>query len=220
MEEWFVPPNQRVLAHTIVSNYGYDQTGQVQYQFNQQGFRSPEFVPDRSVFFLGNSITFGIGLNRPASFADQVSQQINRPYGNLGLGCFYHENHDHLLNLTNLLARDQDDIFVIQINNLDRNRVNSNLVIANNNKKYCEQRFLDYFDQITTMLKYRQKLFLYWDEMEYNIPESIQKEFLIYNKFHFDQSLSDNASTFGAASHTAIAKTLSSKIRQFDQSCT
>lgn len=212
MEEWFVPPGQIALANTRVSKYGYDQSGLVEYQFNQQGFRSPEFVPQRSIFFLGSSITFGIGLNQADTFASALANKLNLPFGNLGFGAFYHENHDHLANLTKLLERNQDDIFVIQINNLDRRRVSPGLVIANNDKKYCEDRFLDYFEVVNTMLKDRQRVFVYWDDVEYNIPDSIQKQILIYNKFHLDYSLPNNPTTFGLASHRAIYKILSTKI--------
>ena len=212
MDQWFVPPEMLALANTQVNQFGYDQTKLVQYQFNQHGFRSPEFVTDRSIFFFGNSITFGIGLSQIDSFAELLSTTLGLPFGNLSLGCFYHENHDNLSNLTNLTTRDQDDLFVIQINNLDRRRVSSEVVILNNDKKYCEQKFLNYFDLVNTMLKGRRRLFLYWDTDEYDLPKSVQKELLIHNKFHLDRSLSNNASTFGSISHKAIAKVLLAKI--------
>ena len=212
-----MPPGQLALANTTVSKYGYDQTGQVDYQFNQHGFRGSEFIGNRSIFFLGNSTTFGIGVKQQDTFASQLSTTLDIPFGNLSFGAFYHENHDHLTNLARLLERDQDDIFVVQINNLDRRRVNSELVVGDNNKKYCMDKFLNYFDLVNTMLKGRDRLFIYWDNIDYNIPESIQKEILIYNKFHVDLSLPNNPKTFGQASHRAIYKILLAKIGQFNK---
>ena len=123
-----------------------------------------------------------------------------------------HENHDHLDNIKLLLETGNDsDIYVVQINNLDRQRINNHIVLIENNQAVCKTRFLDYFDQVTELLKYKNRLFLYWDNKSYNLPDSITDQFTIFNKFCLDTSLPGYPETFGYKSHSAIAKVLTIK---------
>jgi hypothetical protein len=79
-------------------------------------------------------------------------------------------------------------------------------VLIGNDREFCKKRFLDYFDQISTILKHTRKIFLYWDNVEYDLPKSVTDQILIYNKFHIDNSLSNNMDTFGTKSHLYISK--------------
>jgi hypothetical protein len=72
-----------------VNQFGLDKTGTIQYQFNQQGFRSDldfDFVPDWA--FFGCSFVAGIGVPIKKTFASKFSNSQN--YGVFGI---YH-NHD------------------------------------------------------------------------------------------------------------------------------
>jgi hypothetical protein len=110
-----------------------------------------------------------------------------------------------------LIDRDCDDIFVIQINNLDRLRCD-NTVTTGLSKIAARNRFLDYFDQIHHMFNGRRLLLVYWDDQDYNLPESIVKKIAIFNQFHLDNSIDHHPYTFGVRSHGAIAKTLTALI--------
>jgi hypothetical protein len=204
MEKWFVPEHMKQLAGLTVRNFGYDQTNTVEYQFNKYGFRNT-YNSGSSINIIGNSVSFGIGLRQ--SFGDIISQSINLPCNNLSLGCYLHENHDYISNLQQLIDRDCDDIFVIQINNLDRLR-DGNAVITGMDKITARDRFLDYFDQIHHMLNGRRLLLVYWDNQDYDLPQSIVKKIAIFNQFHLDNSINHQPYTFGMQSHRAIAKTL------------
>lgn len=207
MEEWVVPEHMKQLAGTTVKNFGYDKTNVIQYHFNEYGFRN-KYNSDPSINVIGNSVSFGIGVDQ--SFGDVLSQKINLPCNNFSFGCYFHENHDHLTNLKKLIDRDCDDIFIIQINNLDRLR-DGDTVVSGLDKITARDRFLDYFEQIDMMFNKRRLLLVYWDDQDFDLPQSIVKKIAIHNKCHVDCSL-DNKNTFGVRSHNIIAKTLASLI--------
>lgn len=72
--------NSRGLS---VDRYGLDQTGKIQYRFNDQGFRSDctmDFVPDYA--FFGCSFVAGIGVPVEQIFANLFSNSHN--YGVCG----------------------------------------------------------------------------------------------------------------------------------------
>ena len=211
MEARFISPEMLGLAGQTVKQFGYDSTGTVDYRFNQLGFRSPALVDQPSVIAIGNSVTFGIGLAESSTFGFQTARALDMPYANFSVGCYYHENHDHLANIEQLLERQYDDVFIIQINNLDRRRTEQR-VVDGNDATWCVSRFLDYFEQINSLLRNRRKCFVYWDNIDYNIPTTIEKQLLIYNKFHLDSSLADKPHTFGTISHRAVARAIESTL--------
>jgi hypothetical protein len=74
------------------------------------------------------------------------------------------------------------------------------------NKIQAVDRFVDYFSQVELLLKDKQKFYLYWDEVNYDLPLEIKNKLLIYNKFHHDISLPNNTETFGPKTHLIISK--------------
>jgi len=207
MEKWFVIPQMLDLAGKTVQHYGYDRQGLVDYSFNSLGFRSPEPNNDSRLVIVGNSISFGIGLDIQHTFGFLLSQHLNRHLDNRSLGCFFHENHDQLHNIKLLAQQDQDSVFVIQINNLDRKR-NGSVVNDNNPQEWCVKRFLDFFDQTEEILKNRPHTYVYWDDIDYQLPQYVINKIAIKNKCHYDSSLLNNKNTFGMKSHEHIAKIL------------
>lgn len=207
MEKWFVPDHMKLLAGSSTKLFGYDQTGSVDYNFNSLGFRSQEPSRAARVAVIGNSVSFGIGLPVANNYASILSNKLGIELDNMSIGCYMHENHDTLVNIKSLAQQDLETIFIVQINNLDRVR-QENKIICTDDQELCVKKFLDYFDQVTQILSHRPCLFVYWDNKEFDIPESVIKKIKIKNKFHLDQSLADNPSTFGPVSHRIIAQTL------------
>ena len=197
---WFISPEMAGSALSVTNKFGYDQQGVINYKFNKVGFRSPEFTEKRSLITIGNSISFGVGLDEKNAYGYKTAQQLNLEYINLSIGCYPHTNHQYLQNIANMLERDTDDVFVIQINNLARDNKN------------CVDKFLNYFDQVTELLKHKQKLFVYWDDIQHDLPKSVSDQILIYNKFHLDNSIAGQPQTFGVKSHNAIFQILCSKL--------
>jgi hypothetical protein len=75
-------PAYQTRGQTVIA-WGKDQTGQVEYTFNNQGFRSDteyDWQPD--VAFFGNSIIFGIGLPKEFVLTSQFTHSHN--YGLAG----------------------------------------------------------------------------------------------------------------------------------------
>lgn len=207
METWFVPKQMSSLAGSTVNSYGYDNQNTVSYCFNSLGFRSPEPSNDPSLVVVGNSISFGIGLDISQTYGSILANKLNRNLDNRSVGCYFHENHDHLVNINQLSQQDRDLIFIIQINNLDRQRQGDN-VVAGNSPDWCIKRFLNFFEQVESLLKHRPHKYLYWDNVHYDIPISVRKSMFIDNKFHLDTSIAGNRNTFGSKSHAAIARAL------------
>ena len=212
MENWVVSKNMGSLAGREVVNFGIDQSDNITYKFNSLGFRSPEHYNRDSVIVVGNSISFGIGIAEEDIYGYQVAEQAGLGYINCSLGCYFHENHDHLLNLKNLAKRTTNDLFLIQFNNLARQRVSAEKVISSRNKIQAVNNFIDYFTQVEQLLWNKQKFYFYWDNVDHVLPPEIKNKLLIHNKFHLDTSLPNNTNTFGIKSHLTISKVVLSKL--------
>lgn len=206
MEKWFVPDHMKQLADTTVTQFGHDTVGTVTYSFDSRGFRSKNHS-GRCLNAIGNTVSFGIGLDQQHTFGSKLAHHLNLELNNCSFGCYLHENHDHLQNLNNMIKRDSDDVFLIQINNLDRYR-DCGDVKTNIDAAWATKRFLDYFDQVREICKNHHVIYVYWDNIHYSLPPSVISEISIYNKFHIDQALPAHPDTFGVRSHRAISRVL------------
>lgn len=214
MEKWFVPEHMKQLASKSTKVFGYDNQNLVNYTFNHLGFRTDNTaVESNCINLIGNSISFGIGLAWQNTFGAMVSNNIKWPLNNFSVGCYRHENHDNLNNIKILSDLDNDDIFVVQINNLDRLRVNPTLVCTGLDKNFCRIRFLNYFEQLSELLKNKTTIYVYWDDQDYDLPKSIIDQMLIVNKLHLDTSLPEHSNTFGIKSNCAIATAITNKLK-------
>lgn len=206
MEKWFVPEHMKQLVNTSVTQFGIDHTRTVNYSFDSRGFRS-QHHNGRCLNVIGNTVSFGIGLDQQHTFASKLARHLDLNLNNCSFGCYLHENHDHLQNLNTMIQRDSDDIFLIQINNLNRSR-DGDVVKINMDTNWAVKRFLDYFEQVRETCKNHQVIYVYWDDIHYSLPSSIIDEIGIYNKFHLDQSLLTYPDTFGLRSHHYISQVL------------
>jgi len=200
------------LANTSTKVFDIDQQGLVTYDFDNLGFRTGKTLGQSNLCLFGNTISFGLGINYVHTFGSLVANDLDLKLKNLSFGCYLHENHDHITNIKNSI-QNNDDVFLIQINNLDRKRVSTNQVVKGNDASYCVKRFVDYFEQVDDLLKHRRKLYLYWDNVSYDLPKTISSQISIFNKCHIDNSLSVDSDTFGVKSHNLIAKIVSSKLK-------
>ena len=212
MANWFVPEHQQSLANQTVTKFGIDHQGIINYQFNSLGFRSSEPGQNPRLVTVGNSIAFGVGVPYQQTFSFKLAQKFGLQNENYSFGCYLHENHDHLNNISTLANQDIESIFIIQFNNLSRKRLNSESVVIHNNSEENLKKFLEYYEQVTDLLRGRLKFFLYWDSDSYQLPDSISRQILIRNKFHLDSSIPGHPETFGPNSHRAIYQVLSHKI--------
>lgn len=214
MEKWFVPEYMKQSAGSTITKFGIDQQGLINYTFDSIGFRNNnELSHDPNLIIVGNSISFGLGINQTETFGHLTSKKINIPMYNISFGATLHENHDHLPNIRHIANRNVNDIIILQINNLGRQRIDDQTVTICTDKHWCKKRFINYFDELTGILKGTHAVFLYWDDVDYDLPKAITDQFLIYNKLHIDNSL-PKQSTFGIKTNTAIAKVLTYQLRK------
>jgi hypothetical protein len=209
--QFFVPPHMQNLANQTVGSFGYDTSDTVQYQFNSLGFRGPELKDTASVIVIGNSVSFGLGLEFQNTYGYRVADHLGLPVANFSFGCYYHSNADYLDNIKLLSQRSHSDVFLIQINNINRLRIN-HAVIAD--PVTAVPRVTDYLDEISNLLKNKQCVYLMWDNVTYSLPESVINMLLIHNKFHLDKSLPDHPDTFGILSNQAVAKIIAGSLTQ------
>lgn len=85
MSAWVINHVPGMIKHQgqTVDRFGFDQTGTVDYHFNQQGFRSLtnfDFVPNYA--FFGCSSVFGIGVAHQSVFSNMFDHAHN--YGLAG----------------------------------------------------------------------------------------------------------------------------------------
>jgi hypothetical protein len=196
------PKNMYEHRSSSVKNFGYDKTTNSIYNFNSLGYRSnTEFTPvDNAILFLGNSITFGIGLNHEETFCGIVAGRCNDPVYNFSWGCYAHTNSEYLCFLKSLLKTIQPKFICYQINNLDCYRENGKIVL-DKPIDLLEDEFKKFYLELQDVLKKIQHTFLYWDNREYNIDIS---NCLINQQYQVDHSLPDNKETFGKKSHLLI----------------
>lgn len=203
---WHVPNHMRCLANRTVMQFGEDRRGVIAYSFDAMGFRNHvEEICGPAVVVIGNSVSFGLGLEYHKTFGSLTAKKLNRPLINLAFGSYLHDNRDHLANVKNMLSRDCDDIFLIQINNLDRCRRDDQVIL---DAAGASTRLQQYWQEIEQLLAHRTRLYLYWDHQDHNLPNSITSQWLIRNQLHLDRSIADNPDTFGERSHHTIHRVI------------
>jgi len=67
----------------VLDKFGLDQTGKIQYKFNNQGFRAnKDYCDQPNIVFFGCSLVFGIGVSYDKTFTAQFHRSHN--YGLAG----------------------------------------------------------------------------------------------------------------------------------------
>jgi len=139
MLNWVTNHVPRMIQHKgqTINQFGKDQTGTINYEFNQQGFRSPvdfDFIPDHA--FFGNSLVFGIGVAYEYTFPGMFNLSHN--YGLAGS----YNNDDTFIIIENYLSSDayssKTKKAVVWTNRNDEN-------IDSYSKQLSEQGFVQLF---------------------------------------------------------------------------
>lgn len=86
--------NQIKYANSTVTKYGNDNSGIIEYKFNNNGFRnSTDFLKNPDIIFAGGSISFGIGLSNDDCYKTIVSTTLNKSYWDLSYAGEYYDNN-------------------------------------------------------------------------------------------------------------------------------
>lgn len=196
------PPNMYKFRNSTITNFSYDNDNNVEYSFNSLGYRGPEFIEKNPIIILGNTLSFGLGIDYNSTYGSIINKNLNYPVYNFSFGGVIHTNFDQLDLFKKIIKTIKPKKIIWQINNLNRIKDSEgDLKIVNDNELIIQQ-FKEFFVNVLKETENIPIKFLHWDPHEYNIDYS---KFLIHNKYHVDCSLTDNKNSFGAKTHKLIA---------------
>jgi len=160
--------------------YASDRRGQVQYQFNNFGYRNNiDYVDDENNVgvYIGSSITAGIGVDWSKTFASLSSAALGVRCYHFAQGCVAVDNQEILRMLQAVKqSRIQAKYYVIQFIRLTRQydpKTGQTTHSDDHNKNI--ERFLSVFDQIQNVLANDHWCFLGCDQEQHALPHSVTK---------------------------------------------
>ena len=168
-------PSQYDLRGENLTCYGSDFRGCINYEFNNQGYRSSyDFNitdPDSLLVCMGSSIATGHGLPLDQSFGYLVASKFGKKLWNMGQGC-YRSNNETILEQVDFLVNTNLNIsyFIIQFTHLNRmgHRNNSYLEL---DKDLAAKNFLYVLKQISLLLKNKKWCWLLCDYSKAVLPD-------------------------------------------------
>ena len=196
------PEHMFICRNKDLKNFGYDHETNIDYKFNNLGYRSNiEFeIGKEPIIVLGNTLSFGLGLNIENTFAYKISKETQRPVYNLSWGCYGHTNNELLELLKSIILIDSPKLIIFQINNLNRYREVNNVVNFSNTKDLIISEYQKFYNEILLLLKDKNHIFLYWDNEDHKVK---LPNCLIENQYFIDTSLKSKR-VFGIKSHHLI----------------
>jgi hypothetical protein len=191
-----------IYRNKNIKNFGYDHETNIDYKFNDLGYRSNiEFEIDKQpIIVLGNTLSFGLGVAIEDTYAYKISTETQKPVYNLSWGSHRHTNYELLELLRSILLIDNPKLIIFQINNLNRYREVNNIVNFHNTKELIISEYQKFYNEISVLLKDKKHIFLYWDNENHEVQ---LPNCLIKNKYFVDTSLKITNS-FGKKSHYLI----------------
>lgn len=192
---------------TTITSFGRDRSSGSTYTFNSLGYRSNiEFDPNnRAIVILGNTISFGLGINVEKTFAGILSNTLSLPVYNFAWGCYGHTNHEQLALLQDILKVTTPYKVIFQINNLNRRRLPDGSIDRANTAEFIKTAYTAFYQQAIDVLANTPYVFLHWDDQFHGFEHT---NCLVYNKYHVDKSIPDINTSFGPKSHELIARKL------------
>ena len=189
---------------TTIMEFGRDQRSSSTYTFNSLGYRSnTEFDPENNaIVILGNTISFGLGINVDETFAGILGNTLSVPVYNFAWGCYGHTNYEQLALLQNILKVTTPCKVIFQINNLNRRRLPDGSIDRANTAEFIKSAYTTFYQQAINVLATTPHVFLHWDNECYGFE---YPNCLVYNKYHVDKSIDDIETSFGPKSHKLIA---------------
>ena len=201
------PNHMYELRNQTLPKFAEDDFTGTTYRFNNLGYRSNrEFeISNDVIVILGNTLSFGLGLNIEKTFSGLIEEQLKYPIYNFSWGRYGHENSEQLILLKNILSLINPRLVIFQINDLNRIRRNDKIKF-DNPKELVLEKFNKFYTELNNCLNTIPHILLQWDENNYNIDTS---KFLIYNKYHIDSVDFYHSGiyrpTMGKSSHKLIA---------------
>tara|TARA_Y100000389_G_C17262174_1_gene413583 strand:- start:108 stop:809 length:702 start_codon:yes stop_codon:yes gene_type:complete len=216
-------PSQYELRGESMTCYASDNRGEVNYSFNELGYRSNiEYViadtyKNKTFAWFGSSIVNGHSIELEESFAQIVTKKLDATCWNFSQGCYRASNEVIVEQVEEVLKTDaQIDTFFIQFIDLHRR--------ATGIDTYYEFDFEDNlknfkktFSKLQSLLANKKWYWLLWDRHVHNIQESIVND---PNKIFINfpnQDQTGIAGHFGKKTHATVAKVILQKIKQINE---
>ena len=178
------PDHMYELRNQTVTKFMDDNYTGTKYRFNNLGYRSNrEFNNNNNpIVVLGNTLTFGLGLNIENTFLGIIEEKLAHPVYNFSWGRYAHENSEQLILLRKILSMITPRMVIFQINDKNRMRINGKISF-DNPKELVIEEFNKFYTELNECLNTIPHILLHWDEENYDLDYS---KCLIYNKYHID----------------------------------
>jgi hypothetical protein len=204
------PEHMHVLRGQTVYRFGYDTESGTRYTFNSLGYRADqEFVDPGAIVVLGNTLSFGLGIDIGYTYSSLIQERTGRPVYNFAWGCYAHTNLELSHLLESLLKHMTPSLILFQINNLNRLRIEGTICFDNEHNT-VQSEYHKFLEHASLILNNCPHMFLHWDDEQHQVD---LPPCLIYNKYHVDSSLKSHKKIFGRKSHRLIAEKILSEIK-------
>ena len=198
------PSNMLAHKNTTVKSFGYDSETETEYCFNSLGYRADfEFeLNKKPIYILGNSMSFGLGVDFENTYGALVSKTLGIPVYNFSWGCYSHTNIEQIMFLEKLLEIDKPDFIIFQINNLNRSRNHLGDINFANEEPLILSLYEKFIRQSQHILKNQKHMFVYWDDEKHDVV--LPKNCIIKNRYCVDSVLKSRY-ILGPKSHKLIS---------------
>jgi hypothetical protein len=206
------PKHMYNYKSSTIKNFGYDFKTNTEYRFNSLGYRSDiEFTTGKNpIILLGNTISFGLGLEIQNTFSYIISSYFKKIVYNFSWGCYAHTNYEQLELLKSIIKIDKPSLIIFQINNLNRFRNHTGNISVDNPKKLIISEYKKFYKEISELLKNINHIFLHWDNEEHPVK---LPNCLIKNTFLIDGKINKNI-VGGKKSHKLIGLKIINEIKK------
>lgn len=206
------PAPMYALRGQTVHEYFCDNWTNTRYTFNSLGYRSDrEFDTNESpIVVLGNTLTFGLGLDIAQTYPEIISQKTGIPVYSFAYGRYAHENSDQLALLKGILALMKPKLVIFQINDLNKQWIDGKISSANP-KEVVVEKYYKFKTELDIVLADIPNILLHWDYNDYGIDFS---QCLIYNKYHIDSIDFTLGPMMGKTSHKIVAEKIIREINE------
>jgi hypothetical protein len=177
---------------------GQDMRGVVNYNFNQQGFRSNIDYQENeknAIAFFGNLYTSAVGIDWNDGFPQKICDGLNMQCYNFSQGCAGVDNNEIVRTVRHVVQMEsfKPSFYVVQLCELERRFSQKSLGLRlETDKEKNIENFLEVFAELETLMKEKQWMFFVMDHtLKHNVPSHIinHERCLCWNPYIIDKIL-------------------------------
>jgi len=196
-------PHMYKYKSSVIKNFGYDKFTKVDYAFNSLGYRSKcEFNEKNPIIILGNTMSFGLGVEYEKTYAGLLEKHLQKPVYNLSWGCYGHTINEQISFLERVYNSIDPSLTIFQLNNLNRYRMPDKTICFNNSEEVIRSEYDRFIERFYRVTKNQNLLLLHWDNQYYDVE---LPKLLIYNKYVVDSADTNLLNIPGEKTHKLIS---------------